>query len=123
MIEPGRDEAKLELQDAMSRTAEACFSGRQADASTQHDVLLLVNDLLRLLQQVLMNAVIAAIAKWASRPAITESPLHSSLILSQMIFEVIFTGHLRNLYSLHCRSSTEPTTLTAALCCQMHCGD
>ena len=37
------DEAKASMQEAMSRTAEACFSGRDTHAGLHHDATILVS--------------------------------------------------------------------------------
>ena len=43
VVAPSVDEAKSRMQEAMSRTAEACFSGRSTDADLHYDALLVVS--------------------------------------------------------------------------------
>lgn len=43
IVEPGRDLAKAQLQEDLSRTAEACTSGRESDYPLFNDVVILVS--------------------------------------------------------------------------------
>lgn len=43
VVAPSIDEAKSSMQEAMSCTAEACFSGRSTEADLHYDALLVVS--------------------------------------------------------------------------------
>lgn len=43
VVEPDKDSAKMQLQEDLDTTAEACFSGRELDAPLFHDVIILVS--------------------------------------------------------------------------------
>lgn len=50
IVEPGREEAKADLQDAMSRTAKACMSGKDTD-EIYHDLILLASSTIQICPQ------------------------------------------------------------------------